>query len=221
MESITLDDFRTWNDQLAALVQAGVPLDIGLDVSDREFAETLKTINATVARRVNRGESLVQALEDDDRAVPSTYRSLVQLGLRSGDLNAGLDGSTRIAESADTAQDHAPLRIHLSVHSLRLRFCRRRRILPLFCPRRLPAFTAVFACRPAPVCKSSKRCEVRSLLDSHPAFGPAPMALPPLVRWPASRILGQSRTGELALHRREDSLLRRYQVSRRVARRTP
>jgi type II secretory pathway component PulF len=103
MESITLDDFRAWNDQLAALLQAGIPLDIGLDASDNEFADTLKTINATIARRVNRGETLAEALEDDDRAVPSAYRSLVQLGLRSGDLNAGLDGSTRIAESADTA----------------------------------------------------------------------------------------------------------------------
>jgi type II secretory pathway component PulF len=104
MESITLDDFRAWNDQLAALVQAGVPLDIGLATSDNEFADTLKTINATVARRVNRGESLQEAIEDDDRAVPSAYRSLVQLGLHCGDLNAGLDGSTRIAESADASR---------------------------------------------------------------------------------------------------------------------
>jgi general secretion pathway protein F len=104
MESITLADFRAWNDQLAALVQAGVPLDVGLVASDDEFAETLKTINATVARRVNRGESLEEAIDDDDHAVPSAYRSLVLLGLRSGDLNAGLGGSTRVAESADASR---------------------------------------------------------------------------------------------------------------------
>jgi type II secretory pathway component PulF len=104
MESITLDDFRAWNDQLAALVQAGVPLDIGLEASDNQLAETLRTINATVARRVSRGESLEDAIEDDDRAMSSAYRSLVLLGLRSGDLNAGLDGSTRVAESADASR---------------------------------------------------------------------------------------------------------------------
>ena len=30
METTTLDDFMAWNDQLAAAVQAGVPLDLGL-----------------------------------------------------------------------------------------------------------------------------------------------------------------------------------------------
>ena len=54
----TLDDFVAWNDQLAALVQAGVPLDFGLGASGADLTESLKRINAAVARRVSRGESL-------------------------------------------------------------------------------------------------------------------------------------------------------------------
>jgi general secretion pathway protein F len=104
MESITLDEFVAWNNQLAALVEAGVPLDIGIDSSDAQVADRLRTIATIVARRVNRGESLTEAIDDDDPQMPSSYRSLAQLALRSGDLNAALEGSTRVAEAIDDSR---------------------------------------------------------------------------------------------------------------------
>jgi general secretion pathway protein F len=104
MDTTTLDDFVAWNDQLAALVQAGVPLDLGLGTSGTDLAESLKRINATVARRVDRGESLGEAIQDDEQAVPSSYRALVELGLSSGSLAAAIDGSNRVAESIDNSR---------------------------------------------------------------------------------------------------------------------
>jgi general secretion pathway protein F len=104
METPTLDDFVAWNDQLAALVQAGVPLDVGLGATGDDLPESLKRINATVSRRVGRGESLGEAIKDDEQTVPSSYRTLVELGLRSGNLATAIDGSNRVAESIDDSR---------------------------------------------------------------------------------------------------------------------
>ena len=104
METATLDDYLALNEQLAALVAAGVPLDVGLGQPERSAAEALERINATVVRRVSRGESLAQALEGDDRDVPPSYRSLVQLGLHVGNLSAALDDSSHVAESVDSSR---------------------------------------------------------------------------------------------------------------------
>lgn len=100
MATATLDEYQAFNEHLAALAAAGVPLDLDLGAPHEGPTKTLERINATVARRVKRGESLTQALEDDDRDLPPSYRSLVQVGLHEGDLAAGLDESSEVAESA-------------------------------------------------------------------------------------------------------------------------
>jgi len=99
METASLDDLMAFNDQLAALVEAGIPLDIGLGKPGKDTTATLETINAAVARRVSRGAPLAEALNDEQ--VPADYRSLVQFGLRVGNLHAGLDGWHRLADSAE------------------------------------------------------------------------------------------------------------------------
>jgi general secretion pathway protein F len=104
METATFEDYQALNEQLAALVEAGVPLDIGFVQPDSSVAKALERINATVARRVGRGETLTQALEGDDQDLPPAYRSLVQLGIRSGNISAGLDDSSRVADSFDDSQ---------------------------------------------------------------------------------------------------------------------
>lgn len=104
MESATLDDYLAFNEQLAALAAAGVPLDIDLGSSREDATKTLARIDATVARRVKRGETLGEALEGDEGDLPSSYRSLVQVGLHDGNLAAGLDESSAVAESAVASQ---------------------------------------------------------------------------------------------------------------------
>ncbi len=102
MEAATLDDFMAFNDQLAALVEAGVSLELGLESTGDHPAESLERINAAVARRVSRGASLADAIDDDDR-LPDAYRCLVQIGLRSGQFDAALDGAQRVADSTEDA----------------------------------------------------------------------------------------------------------------------
>src|SRR4051794_36611036 len=69
MEPATLDDFMSLNDQLAAAVEAGVPLDVDLGRGQQETATTLEKINALVARRVSQGSSLSAAIANDDAVI--------------------------------------------------------------------------------------------------------------------------------------------------------
>jgi general secretion pathway protein F len=104
MRAATLDDFMALNDQLAALLQAGVPIDAGLRRGGPDAVAQLREINASVARRVSQGVSLDTALEDDDTA-PAAYRGLIQVGLRSGDLAAALEGRSQLAQSVGAARE--------------------------------------------------------------------------------------------------------------------
>jgi len=101
METATLDDFMAWNDELYALGQAGVPIDVDLGRTGADTVSTLEKINATVARRVSQGASLAEALQGNGRVVTPAYASLVQFGLQSGSFPAALIGSNRLAESLD------------------------------------------------------------------------------------------------------------------------
>jgi type II secretory pathway component PulF len=104
MDTASLDDLSALNEQLSALADAGVPLDIALGDADRPAAKDLERIRATVARRMNRGESLEQALEGDNEDVPASYRGLLQVGIHTGDFTTALDGSSRVAESLDDSR---------------------------------------------------------------------------------------------------------------------
>ena len=99
-----LDDLKVLNEQLAALTEAGVPLDLGLGQTGKRAAGSLEKINSIVGRRVEHGEPLSDALDGDEATTPTPYRSLVQLGLRSGNLYAALDGSNQLAASVDQSR---------------------------------------------------------------------------------------------------------------------
>jgi type II secretory pathway component PulF len=101
MEAATLDDFMAWNDELYALAQAGVPIDVDLGRGGMDAVGALEKINAAVARRVSQGATLAEAVQSNDQVVTPAYGSLVQFGLRSGNLAAALVGSNRLAESLD------------------------------------------------------------------------------------------------------------------------
>jgi type II secretory pathway component PulF len=103
METATLDEFLALNDQLAALVEAGVPVDLGLETNETPSV-VLEQISETVKDRMHNGESLSDALEGDEQTVPAGYRYLVQVGLRSGTLDAGLIESSRLATAVDRSQ---------------------------------------------------------------------------------------------------------------------
>ena len=105
METTTLDNFMSWNDQLAAAIDAGVPLDLGLAEDTGDVALALEKINALVARRTSQGMSVAAAIDSNDAAIPPAYRCLMQLSLSSGTLLTGLAPSNRLARKVDRAWD--------------------------------------------------------------------------------------------------------------------
>src|SRR5262245_17994633 len=103
MAPATLAQFIALNDELVALVKAGVSVHLGLQHSGGVgAAAACERIGAAVVRRIGEGASVDEALAD--RAVPAAYRSVVQLALASGDLPAALSGASRLAEVHDESR---------------------------------------------------------------------------------------------------------------------
>jgi general secretion pathway protein F len=88
---MTLDDLIALNDEIAALVRAGVPLETGLAELGGDLPGRLGQFAASLARRTARGESLAQAITGDAGGLPPAYRAVVEAGIRAGRLPAALE----------------------------------------------------------------------------------------------------------------------------------
>jgi general secretion pathway protein F len=101
--AITLDQLIALNDEIAALVRAGVPLEPALAELGADLPGRLGRLASMLAERASRGQSLPQVLSDESARLPPVYRAVVEAGLRSGRLAAALEalaGSIRrVAET--------------------------------------------------------------------------------------------------------------------------
>jgi general secretion pathway protein F len=97
--SISIDQFIALNDELAALVRAGLPMERSLRELGREIPGSLGETVQTLATRLSRGESLSQALAAERERFPGVYRAVVEAGLRAGRLSAALEGLASFARS--------------------------------------------------------------------------------------------------------------------------
>ena len=81
------DDFAAFNQQLAHLTAAGMPVERGLrliaqDMKGGRLAETIRS----VAKSLEQGQSLPQAFEAHRSLFPPVYAHLMQAGITSGNL---------------------------------------------------------------------------------------------------------------------------------------
>ena len=88
---LSLDDFLFFNEQIAAMTTAGVPLQEGLrqlaaDVGSRK----LKTVILELVQELEAGTPLEAALTKLRHRFPTQYAGVIQAGLRSGDLGGTL-----------------------------------------------------------------------------------------------------------------------------------
>jgi type II secretory pathway component PulF len=101
--AITLDQLVALNDEIAALVRAGVPLEPALAELGRDLPGRLGRIATMLAERTSRGESLTEVLSEGSAHLPPVYRAVVEAGSRAGRLPAALEalaGSIRrVAET--------------------------------------------------------------------------------------------------------------------------
>ena len=98
----SLDDLVALNDEIIALVRSGVPLERGLLDARGDLRGRLGRLVEAVAKRVQSGESLDQAVASAEVNLPEVYSAIVRAGVRSGRLAIALEQlsvtARRIAE---------------------------------------------------------------------------------------------------------------------------
>ncbi|REJ94462.1 MAG: hypothetical protein DWQ34_08480 [Planctomycetota bacterium] len=97
--SISLDEFILLNEEIRSLIRAGVPLDLGLRGTASRVGGRLSEIADRLARRLEGGASLEDALAAEGDLVPAVYRSLLAAGFRSGRIEEVLGSVSRFAAS--------------------------------------------------------------------------------------------------------------------------
>jgi type II secretory pathway component PulF len=101
---MTLDELLALNDEIAALVRAGVPLEQGLAELGADMPGRLGRAAEALAERCARGESLEQALADQALDLPPAYRAVVEAGIRAGRLPAALQAVAAAAHRTAETQ---------------------------------------------------------------------------------------------------------------------
>jgi type II secretory pathway component PulF len=74
------------NDELLALVRAGIPLDRGLQLASQDMPGQLRRITQQLGRELEQGRSLEEALARQPETFPAAYRALVLAGMKTGQL---------------------------------------------------------------------------------------------------------------------------------------
>lgn len=91
-----LDDLNRLNSEIAALVRAGIPLELGLQSISTNYGGRLEALTGRLSERISEGRSLADALDMEGDALPPVYGAMVRAGVASGDLPSTLES---LAES--------------------------------------------------------------------------------------------------------------------------
>jgi type II secretory pathway component PulF len=94
MSAITLDQLLALNDEIAALVRAGVPLEKNLGLLGEEMPGNLGYLATMISDRAMRGESLEHIIATESSQFPPVYRAVIEAGQRAGRLPAALESLT-------------------------------------------------------------------------------------------------------------------------------
>ena len=94
---ISLDQLIALNDEIAALVRAGIPLELGLKHIGGDMPGRPGTLAATLSAEMERGQTLLEVLKCHPESFPPIYRAVVTAGVRVGNLSAALEAVTGCA----------------------------------------------------------------------------------------------------------------------------
>jgi|HubBroStandDraft_6_1064221.scaffolds.fasta_scaffold66794_3 type II secretory pathway component PulF len=97
-EPISLEDLIALNEEIAALVRAGIPLEVGLGYS-RDTPRNLRAITERLRLEMERGSSLPDALRGCGAELPPSYLALVEAGIKSNRLSDALVSAAAFART--------------------------------------------------------------------------------------------------------------------------
>ena len=100
VSAVSIDQLTALNDEIAALVRAGVPLEQGLATIGRQQRGPHGRAAEKLAERLQRGDSLPAAVEAAGLPLPASYRAVIAAGLASGSLPEALAAVNRQAGAA-------------------------------------------------------------------------------------------------------------------------
>ena len=95
--SIKLEDLMALNDEIIALVEADVPLELGLGRLGKDQSGAVAKLSGTLARRMGNGSSLIESLDAEQKRIPPIYRAVVEAGCRTGKLTSALEAVSKYA----------------------------------------------------------------------------------------------------------------------------
>ena len=87
----TLDDLTALNREIAALVRAGIPLELGLRGLSGSVGSRLGRLSERLSDRMACGLTLPDALAEEGPSISPIYTSVIQAGLASGKLPEALE----------------------------------------------------------------------------------------------------------------------------------
>ena len=98
----TLNDLIEINREIAALIRAGVPLELGLRSIAGETQTSFDGLAERLAEHLSSGRSLSEAFAQETGSISPIYAAVVEAGMQAGQLPAALDS---VARSAKVVQD--------------------------------------------------------------------------------------------------------------------
>jgi type II secretory pathway component PulF len=102
---MTSDDLIALNDQIAGMARAGLPLDQGLASLSREMGYgRLRSVTAGLARDLDAGMPLPEAVERRKNELPPFYVHLITAGIRTGRLPDVLSTLTAYSRTVATTK---------------------------------------------------------------------------------------------------------------------
>src|SRR5688500_6849367 len=85
-----LSDFILLNEELAALVEARIPVEAHLGRLGTELPGKSAELARRIGRRMEAGEDLAAAMDAECATLPGAYRAAIIAGVESGRLSAAL-----------------------------------------------------------------------------------------------------------------------------------
>ncbi|HBL47638.1 type II secretion system F family protein [Gimesia sp.] len=99
MPEISIANLVDLNDELIAMIRAGIPLDQGLRNAAKHLNKDSKRFTEQLALRIEEGFSLEEAIEPGANDLPHSYISLLKSAIRMGKLPEALSAYTAFARS--------------------------------------------------------------------------------------------------------------------------
>lgn len=90
-----LNDLLVLNAEIAALVRAGIPLELGLRRLSQTVSGRLGALAERLVVRLEQGDTLVTAIREEGGTVSPLYAAVIEAGIRSNHLPEALEGLVR------------------------------------------------------------------------------------------------------------------------------